>query len=168
MHLTPCFFCLWIYSIAKPTIKATTKITRMLSIVTAPDYYLLLAQRILGSHALVGLSDHACNDGDKHENCDAACVVLGAYEIAVIVVGVARATLIDVYLDTVEVCTVCVLVIAATDGNIVHSLAARALDPDSAGGVLPACRVVWIEAYVLVARIAAVLKLLPAALEKSR
>ena len=44
----------------------------MLSIVTAPDFYLLLAQRILGSHALVGLSDHACNDGDKHENCDEA------------------------------------------------------------------------------------------------
>ena len=44
----------------------------MLSIVTAPDFYLLLAQRVLGSHALVGLSDHACNDGDKHENCDEA------------------------------------------------------------------------------------------------
>lgn len=71
----------------------------------------------------------------------AACVVLGAYEVAVIVIGVARAALIDVHLDAVEVCTVGVLVIAATDGNIVHSLAARALDPNSSGGVLPACGV---------------------------
>ena len=140
----------------------------MLSIVTAPDFYLLLAQRVLGSHALVGLSDHACNDGDKHENCDEACVVLCAYEIAVIVVGVARASLVNVYLDTVKVGSILILIVAATDSNIVHSLAARTLDPDSSGGVLPACRVVWIEAYVLVARIAAVLKLLPAALEKSR
>ena len=140
----------------------------MLSIITAPDFYLLLAQRILGSHALVGLSDHACNDGDKHENCDEACVVLCAYEIAVIVVSVARASLVNVYLDTVKVGSILILIVAATDSNIVHSLAARALDPDSAGGVLPACGVVRIEAYVLVARIAAVLKLLPAALEKSR
>ena len=43
----------------------------------------------------------------------AACVVLCAYEVAVIVIGVARAALIDVYLDTVEVCTVGVLVVAA-------------------------------------------------------
>ena len=71
----------------------------MLSIVTAPDFYLLLAQRVLGSHALVGLSDHACNDGDKHENCDEAGVVLCAYEVAVIVVSVARASLVNVYLE---------------------------------------------------------------------
>lgn len=140
----------------------------MLSIVTAPDFYLLLAQRILGSHALVGLSDHACNDGDKHENCNEACVVLCAYEVAVIVVSVARASLVNVYLDTVEVCTVGVLVIAATDGNIVHNLITRVFYTHRARGVLPACRIVWIEAYVLVARIAAVLKLLPAALKKSR
>ena len=140
----------------------------MLSIVTAPDFYLLLAQRILGSHDLVGLSDHACNDGDKHENCDEACVVLCAYEIAVIVVGVARASLVNVYLDTVEVGSILILIVAATDSNIVHSLAARVFYTHRAGGVLPACRVVRIEAYVLVARIAAVLKLLPATLEKGR
>ena len=117
----------------------------MLSIVTAPDFYLLLAQRVLDSHALVGLSDHACNDGDKHENCVAACVVLCAYEIAVIVVGVARAALIDVYLDTVEVCTVGVLVVAAAQVHIVYRLTARVFHADRAGGILPACGVVGIN-----------------------
>ena len=71
----------------------------------------------------------------------AAGVVRCAYEVAVIVIGVARAALIDVYLDTVEVCTVGVLVIAATDGNIVHSLITRVFYTHRAGGVLPACGV---------------------------
>ena len=86
----------------------------------------------------------------------AAGVVLGAYEVAVIVIGVARAALIDVYLDTVEVCTVGVLVVAATQVHIVHNLITRVFHADRAGGVLPACGVVRVKANILVARIAAV------------
>ena len=71
----------------------------------------------------------------------AACVVLGAYEVAVIVIGVARAALIDVYLDTVEVCTIGILVIAAAQVHIVYRLAPRVFYAHRAGGVLPACGV---------------------------
>ena len=68
----------------------------------------------------------------------AAGVVLCAYEVAVIVVGVARAALIDVHLDAVEVCTVGVLVIAAAQVHIVYRLAPRVFYTNRAGGVLPA------------------------------
>lgn len=56
MHLTPCFFCLWIYSTAKPTIKATTKITRNLfaSQVSLPDdAFLELIERGFSAHEIV-------------------------------------------------------------------------------------------------------------------
>ena len=56
MHLTPCFFCLWIYSIAEPTIKATTKITRNLfaSQVSLPDdAFLELIERGFSAHEIV-------------------------------------------------------------------------------------------------------------------
>ena len=62
----------------------------------------------------------------------------------------------NVYLDTVEVCTIGILVIAAAQVHIVYRLAPRVFYAHRAGGVLPACGVVRVKANVLVARIAAV------------